>query len=123
MNVERLTIPDVRIDKNTIRRQIVDAEKVKEYAMEIYWRLKAIEDIIADKESEEYDLDRLGELAKADVDGRCMERQPVSQSTEEPMTPCDLCMHNPPSSLGEKPCFMCPAAGGPTELKGERNGV
>ena len=64
--MERLTIPDVRIDKNTIRRSIIDAEKVKECAMKIYWRLKSIEDAVADAESEEYDLDRLRELVKAD---------------------------------------------------------
>lgn len=72
MSVERLTIPDVRIDKNTIRRSIIDAEKVKECAMEIYWRLKEIEDVIADEESEEYDLDQLRELVKADRAGRCV---------------------------------------------------
>lgn len=25
--------------------------------------------------------------------------------------PCDLCAYNPPSSLGGKPCFACPASG------------
>lgn len=25
------------------------------------------------------------------------------------MTPCDLCAFSPPSSLGEKPCHVCPA--------------
>lgn len=24
-------------------------------------------------------------------------------------SPCDLCVHNPPSSFGGKPCTMCPA--------------
>lgn len=72
MSVERLTIPDVRIDQNTIRRSIIDAEKVKECAMEIYWRLKAIEDAVADEESEEYDLDRIREIMEADRDGRCV---------------------------------------------------
>ena len=24
-------------------------------------------------------------------------------------SPCDLCVHNPPSSFGGKPCSMCPA--------------
>lgn len=71
MSVERITIPDVRIDKNTIRRSFVDAEKVKECVMEIYWRLKEIEDIIADTESEDYDLDRLKKLVVADRAGRC----------------------------------------------------
>ena len=51
--MERLTIPDVRLDGNTIKRSIIDAQKVKECAMELYWRLKDIEDAIADEESEE----------------------------------------------------------------------
>ena len=70
--MERLTIPDVRIDKNTIQRSIIDAEKVKQCAMEIYWRLKAIEDAVADAESEYYNLDRIRELVEADLDGRCV---------------------------------------------------
>ena len=70
--MERLTIPDVKLDKNTISRSIIDAEKVKECAMEIYWRLKEIEDVVADDESEEYDLDRLRDLVEADRAGRCV---------------------------------------------------
>ena len=70
--MERLTIPDVRIDKNTIQRSIIDEEKVKQCAMEIYWRLKAIEDAVADAESEYYNLDRIRELVEADRDGRCV---------------------------------------------------
>lgn len=27
----------------------------------------------------------------------------------EPQSPCDLCVHNPPSSMDEKPCCMCVA--------------
>lgn len=72
MSMDRMTVPDVRIDDNTISRSIIDAEKVKECAMEIYWRLKKIEDIIADSESEDYDLDRLREIVDADRDGRCV---------------------------------------------------
>ena len=72
MSVERLTIPDVKLDKNTISRSIIDAEKVKECAMEIYWRLKALEDAVADEESEEYDIDRLRELVEADRAGKCV---------------------------------------------------
>ena len=26
-------------------------------------------------------------------------------------TPCDVCRHNPPSSMGGKPCCICPAEG------------
>ena len=48
--MERLTIPDVIIDKNTIRRTIIDASEVRKNAMKIYWRLKEIEDIISDDE-------------------------------------------------------------------------
>lgn len=74
--MERLTIPDVIIDKNTIRRTIIDASEVRKNAMKIYWRLKEIEDIISDDESEEYDLGRLHELAQADREGRCVVFQP-----------------------------------------------
>lgn len=70
--MERLTIPDVILDRGVIQRSIIDAEKVKECAMELYWRLKAVEDAIADEESEEYDLNRLRELTEADRDGRCV---------------------------------------------------
>ena len=69
--MERLTVPDVRVDEHTVRRTIIDTEKVKENAMEFYWRLKEIEDVIADEESEEYDLDRLRELAEAVRSKRC----------------------------------------------------
>lgn len=26
-------------------------------------------------------------------------------------TPCDVCRHNPPSSMDSKPCCVCPAEG------------
>lgn len=68
ISVERLTIPDVMICENTTRRTIIDASEVKKHAMEIYWRLKKIEDILGD----DYDLDRLRELVEADRDGRCV---------------------------------------------------
>lgn len=42
--MERLTVPDERIDAHTTRRQFIDAEAVREHAMEFYWRLKAYED-------------------------------------------------------------------------------
>lgn len=42
--MERLTIPDERIDERTTRRKIIDGEKVREHAMEIYWQLKKYED-------------------------------------------------------------------------------
>ena len=57
--MERLT---ERRDNKVIR---VDLTKAKESVMS---RLAAIEDILGD----EYDLDRLRELAQADRDGRCV---------------------------------------------------
>ena len=42
--MERLTIPDERIDEHTTRRKFIDVEAVREHAMGFYWRLKAYED-------------------------------------------------------------------------------
>ena len=82
--MERLTIPDVRVDEHPTRRTIIDARVVREHAMDFYWRLKAYEDtglepeeIDMDHEAAEtlrqlcrgYDLDRLEKLAEADRDG------------------------------------------------------
>jgi hypothetical protein len=53
-------------------------------------RLAAIEDVLGN----EYDLDRLRELAQADREG---------------ISPCTFCRFNPPSSGDGKPCCMCPA--------------
>ena len=35
--------------------------------------------------------------------------RPTLTPPNEPLTPCDLCRYNPPSSFGGKPCCMCPA--------------
>ena len=42
--MDRLTIPNVRIDEHTTRRSVIDVLAVREHAMEIYWRLAAYED-------------------------------------------------------------------------------
>lgn len=42
--MERLTVPDLRVDEHTTRRSIIDGNAVREHAMEIYWRLKNYED-------------------------------------------------------------------------------
>jgi hypothetical protein len=42
--MERLTVPDVRVDEHTTRSSIIDGNAVREHAMEIYWRLKDYED-------------------------------------------------------------------------------
>lgn len=68
MNMERLTVPDVKIDENTTSRSVIDAGEVKKCAMQFYWHLKKIEDILGD----DYDLVRLRQLVEADRDGRCV---------------------------------------------------
>ena len=87
--MERLTIPDVRVDEHTTRRTVIDARAVKEHAMDFYWRLKAYEEtgrapeeIDMDHEAAEQlrrlcrdcDLDRLEELVEADKSGRVVIR-------------------------------------------------
>lgn len=82
--MDRLTIPDVRVDEHTTRRSVIDVEAVREHAMKIYWRLKAYEDTGLDpekiswlKETVEMAFaddpsmaERMHELAVADEDGR-----------------------------------------------------
>lgn len=84
--MDRLTIPDVKVDAHTTRRTMIDAEAVKERAMEIYWKLKKYEDTGLTPEevlsmSAEWcammsvlnsigSYDRLRELAEADKEGR-----------------------------------------------------
>ena len=85
--MERLTIPDVRVDEHTTRRAVIDGTAVREHAMEIYWRLKAYEDtgvtpeeiksafttdalINLAAQALETTPERLRELAEADKEGR-----------------------------------------------------
>lgn len=88
--MERLTIPDVRVDEHTTRRTMIDVEAVREHAMDFYWRLKAYEDTertpeevtalgkLFDYALEESKtlteqlalLNRIRNLAEADKDGR-----------------------------------------------------
>lgn len=81
--MERLTIPDVRVDEHTTQRAFIDAEAVREHAMEFYWRLKAYEDTsLSPEDCAEYKkfedeiiasgktFGRLIELLNADKDGR-----------------------------------------------------
>ena len=64
--MERLTIPDVRVDEHTTRRSVIDVAAVREHAMEIYHQLKIYEDIAELCGG----VDRLRELAEADKAGR-----------------------------------------------------
>ena len=82
--MERLTIPDVRINKHTTHRTVIDTEAVRERAMEIYWRLKSYEDtgltpdqvlnakiIIESAFSDDTSkAERIREMLIADKDGR-----------------------------------------------------
>ena len=88
--MERLTIPDVRVDEHTTRRSMIDVAAVREHAMEFYWRLKAYEDTgwtpemlhkLGENAGHMWDfaqaagnmtVGRLKELAEADKDGRCV---------------------------------------------------
>lgn len=89
--MERLTIPDVRVDEHTTRKTIIDARAVREHAMDFYWRLKAYEDTDLTPEevlSMKFEwcammdalnsigggYTRLRELAEADRDGRVVVR-------------------------------------------------
>lgn len=42
--MERLTVPAERLPNGITRMQVIDGRKVKEHAMELYWRLKKYED-------------------------------------------------------------------------------
>ena len=64
--MERLTIPDVRVDEHTTRRSVIDVLAVQKHAMEIYHQLKIYEDIAELCGG----FDGLRELAEADKDGR-----------------------------------------------------
>ena len=88
--MERLTIPDVRVDEHTTRRSVIDVAAVREHAMEFYCRLKAYEDTRWTPEmlrklgenawhlwdfaqaAENMTVGRLKELAEADKDGRVL---------------------------------------------------
>lgn len=66
-------------------------------------KLNDIENILGD----EYDLDRLRELAQADKEG---------------ISPCTFCRFNPPSSGDGKPCCMCPAEAALRRKQDEKGG-
>lgn len=42
--MERITVPAERLPNGITRMQVIDSRKVKEHAMELYWRLKEYED-------------------------------------------------------------------------------
>ena len=70
--MERLTIPDVRVDEHTTRRSVIDVLAVREHAMEFYFRLKAYEDMGDLETLNNTPISRLVELAEADKDGRVL---------------------------------------------------
>lgn len=64
--MDRLTVPDERIDERTTRRKIIDARAVRERSMEIYWRLKALEDIVSDKNGQ-YGLEDINFILNEEI--------------------------------------------------------
>ena len=61
----------------------------------IHWNGKMGSECVVDKSLLSEAADRLEELSSA----------------PERMSPCDVCMYDPPSSCDGKPCCICPAAG------------
>ena len=51
-----------------------------------------------------------GESIPADVVIEDLRSMPTLTPQNEPLAPCDVCMYNPPSSMGGKPCCICPAS-------------
>lgn len=75
--MERLTISDY--GKFKIPPPAGTKEKERPSYMDLYQRLTAIEDILGD----EYDLDRLCELAQADQEGGCVVIHPNSVTDDD----------------------------------------
>lgn len=67
------------------------------YSTEPYWNMFRVKELVLAPEWDGHTPDeairRIGTLTPQN----------------EPLTPCDVCMYNPPSSMSGKPCFMCPA--------------
>lgn len=99
--MERLTIPDVRVDEHTTRRSVIDVAAVREHTMKIYWRLKAYEDTGLTPEEIKapftedtminlaaqalgVEPSRLRELAEADKDGRVVVLPPEERTLDFP---------------------------------------
>ena len=96
--MERLTIPDKKIDGG-VRRTVIDARKVKENAMTIYWALKKYEDTGLAPE-------KILELKEQDD-----AKAPVQFGDEdEPMLRCPYCDENV-TDLMECGFNFCPYCG------------
>lgn len=78
--MERLTIPDVRVDEHTTRRSVIDVAAVREHAMEFYCRLKAYED--TGLEPEAVETVKLALAAKHLVDLETLNNTPISRLVE-----------------------------------------
>ncbi len=78
--MERLTIPDVRVDEHTTRRSVIDVAAVREHAMEFYCRLKAYED--TGLEPEAVETVKIALAAKHLVDLETLNNTPISRLVE-----------------------------------------
>ena len=68
------------------------------------WLYACARFIEASKELTDYDIDGINHV----VD---IMRSSYVRDRNKSDIPCDLCIHNPPSSFGGKPCATCPAEG------------
>ena len=76
----------------------------------------AVRPIDADEYEREllYDMALHGEQLSGDAAYNralvILTQMPTLTPPNEPLTPCDVCMYNPPSSMGGKLCYICPAS-------------
>ena len=68
------------------------------------WLYACARFIEASKSLTDYDIDGINHV----VD---IMRSSYVRDRNKSDIPCDLCIHNPPSSFGGKPCATCPAEG------------
>ena len=98
--MERLTIPDVRVDEHTTRRSIIDVAAVREHAMEFYYRLKAYEDTGIEPEAVE--TVKLALAAKHMVDLETLNNTPISRLVELAEADKDGCAIILPCKVGQR---------------------
>ena len=68
------------------------------------WLYACARFIEASKELTDYDIEGINRV----ID---IMKSSGTSDRNKPDIPCDLCIYNPPSSFGGKPCTTCPAEG------------
>lgn len=108
---ERFALPP-GVWQEVTREQRMELKEIPVPSMrELYYRLSQIENILGD----EYDLDRLRELAEADREGRCVVSPVSIGDTVYHITTCksfpqvlDGTMYGPDGGLGTATGWYCP---------------